>query len=121
MSAHYSVRPLHTLMKIKRLLRWIAIGAVAIVALFLGGLGYDLFETVTSRGGLLIEASDGAVVRVQSVQRGAVEFLAGTGGVTVFPRSVLPIAATLFAILVAFAFIGAISLFHRDRHSTHAA
>ena len=112
---------MRTIMKIKRLLRWIPVGVVAIVALFLGDLSYDLFETATSRSGLLIEASDGAVVRVQSVQRGAVEFLAGTGGVTVFPRSMLPIAATLFAILVAFAFIGAISLFHRDRRSTHAA
>ena len=108
-------------MKIKRLLRWIAIGSVAIVALVLAGIGFDLFETITSRSGLLIEASDGAVVRVQSVQRGAVEFLAGTGGVTVFPRSVIPIVATIFAILVAFAFVGAMSLFHRDSHSTHAA
>ena len=107
-------------METKRLLSWVAIGAVAVGALFLGGLGYDLFETVSSRSGLLIEASDGAVVRVLSVQRGAVEFLAGTGGVTVFPRSMLPIAATLFAILVAFAFIGASSLFRRDRQSRAA-
>jgi len=108
-------------MKTQLLFRWACIGVVALVAFYLGGMGYAVFDAVSPQHGLLIVASDGALVRVDSVERGAVEFLAGTGGVTFFARPMLPAATALFAVLVIFAFRGASSMFRHDKRTTQAA
>ena len=108
-------------MKTQRLIRWVGIGVVAFVTYYLGVMGYAVFDAVTPKNGLLIAASDGALISVDSVERGTVEFLAGTGGVIFFARPMLPAAAALFTVLVMFAFKGASSLFSHERRKTQAA
>jgi len=119
-SVSQGVRPLPSFMKIQRVLRWAGIGIVSLVAYYLGVIGYAVFEGATQHGPL-IAASDGALIRVGSIERGAVEFLSGTGGVISFERPMLPAAAGLFAILVIFALRGASSLFRHERSTTSAA
>ena len=105
-------------MKKRNVCRWFTVSVVVLFAALLAFIGYEVFSTVFPSDAIVITASDGASLRVDGR---ALEVLAGHAGTASFSPLLLPVAAGLFAVLAAFAIIGAVSLFRYERQTTHAA
>ncbi len=105
-------------MKERHVLRWLTVSVVALFAALLAFIGYEVFSTVLPSDAIVITAADGASLRVDGR---ALEVLAGHAGTASFSPLLLPVAASLFAVLAVFALIGAASLFRHERQITHAA
>ena len=105
-------------MKKRNVYRWFTVSVVVLFAALLAFIGYEVFSTVFPSDAIVITASDGASLRVDGR---ALEVLAGQAGTASFSPLLLPVAAGLFAVLAAFAIIGAVSLFRHERQTTHAA
>lgn len=80
---------------------------------FVGIIGYDALDTLTNGRSIVLESSDGAVVKITNVQKRAVEFISGTGGVTAFAPTLVPVVGLLFLAISSLAVFGAFSLFSR--------
>ena len=105
-------------MRKRKFFRWLTVSVVALFVVLLAFIGYEVFSTVFPSDAIVITASDGASLRVDGR---ALEVLAGHAGTASFSPLILPLAIGLFAVLAAFAFIGAASLFRDERQTTHAA
>lgn len=90
-------------------------GAVCFVVLsaaLLAFIGHDVISTVLPDDGILITAADGASLQVDGR---TLVVLSGRAGTMAYSSSLLPVSVGLFAVVVAFALIGAASLFRRGR------
>jgi hypothetical protein len=94
------------------ILKWGAVCFVVLTAALLAIVGYDVISTVLPDDGILIHASDGARLQVDGR---TLVVLSGGAGTMAYPSILLPVSASLFALVVVFALIGAASLFRRGR------
>jgi hypothetical protein len=83
---------------------------IALSCLFVGVVSYDALKTVASGKSVVIESSDGAVVKITNVRKNAVEFISGTGGVTAFSPELVPVAGAIFILISLLAVFGSFSL-----------
>ena len=70
---------------------------------------YDFAETLMPKAQVLLSASEGSMVRVRSVQEGAVQFLSGSGSVTVYSPAQFTVLKAVLIVLTVFALKGALS------------
>lgn len=91
------------------ILKWGVVGLVVLSATLLALIGHEVISTVLPGDGILIHASYGANLQVDGR---TLVVLSGGAGTMAYPSILLPVSASLFA-LVVFALIGAASLFRR--------
>lgn len=94
------------------ILKWGVVGLVVLSATLLAFIGHDVISTVLPGDGILIHASDGANLQVNGR---TLVVLSGGAGTMAYPSILLPVSASLFALVVVFALIGAASLFRRGK------
>lgn len=97
----------------RRFLKWTTMLGVALCAAWVGWFLFDSLVTTSSGKTVILEASDGAIVKIESVKRNAVNFLAGSGGVIASAPATLPATGILFFVVTCFALVGAASLFRQ--------
>lgn len=90
--------------------KWTAICLVMLAASLVAFIGYDVISTVLPDDGILIHAADGAHLQVDGR---TLVVLSGRAGTMAYPTILLPVAVSLFAVVVVFALIGAASLGRR--------
>ena len=90
--------------------KWGVTCLVVLSASLVAFVGYDVISTVLPEEGILIHASDGASLQVDGR---TLVVLSGRAGTMAYATILLPVAVSLFAVVVVFALIGAASLGRR--------
>ena len=115
--AQMSSLPLGEFVYFGSLMKTIAIAAkvgvlslIVLTCFFVGYIGHDALDAVSSGKNVVIESSDGAVVKITNVRRGAIEFISGTGGVTAFSPGLIGVAGLLFVVISSLAMFGSFCL-----------